>query len=58
MRIFIALVFVVILGLGIALDFKDVIVPPLVTTKNLPEVCLVFIQGADIKPEQYKPLAE
>lgn len=58
MRLFIGLIFVVLLGLGIAVDLKDVIVPPLVTTKNLPEVCLVFIQGADIKPEQYKPLAE
>lgn len=39
---------------------RDVILPPIsLSDKNtLPEVCFVFAQGADIKPDQYTSLAK
>ena len=45
--------------LGSEVDPRDVILPPLsLKDTNLPEVCLVFAQGADIKPDQYVTLAK
>ena len=37
------------------LPSRDIILEP-ISNNDLPEICIVMIQGADIKPEQYIPL--
>ena len=47
--------FAILLSIGLT-NAEDVILKPL--NQSGPEVALILIQGADIKPEQYVPLAQ
>ena len=53
--LFVILVAASLFGIALAIGVKDVILEPIAGSTG-EEVCIIFMQGADISPLQYAPL--